>query len=411
MIWIHISNILNETKFTGIVRTEYELCLYAHQLYEQGHQIGFSTFDERIGFIQLSPQQVLNVLNNLKNGHALCKKLTRKQKFKRSILKRINALKVFFGHVHHYFNDGDVVISVGQKLDTKEMPSFLLIKKQINLQLKFLCHDLMPINYPQFVVSGNDSLFARYINQVIKVADYFYCNSEYTKNELTDYYLRMNTPPPPMGVVTLGCDLYTKKYTDRPNAFLKYITSQKYLLYVSTIEARKNHQLIYDMYIKLIEQGVENLPKVYFVGRRGWKVDELLKKLDSDDRIKDQIVVADNISDTELVLLYQKCWFTIYPSFIEGYGLPVAESLSFGKYCLSSNAGSLPEAGGEFIDYINPYDLEKWREKFLFLINHPEYIAQKEQYIQKHYKAVSWQSCAKQILDVEFANSQHNIPS
>ncbi len=286
------------------------------------------------------------------------------------------------------------------------MHSLFLIKKHVDVQFKLLCHDLMPINYPEFVNSGNDRLFEKYFNQEMMVFDLFYCNSEFTKNEIIEYYEKSDIPLPSMSVVTLGCDLYTKKTSGKNTALIEYILSEPYLLFVSTIEVRKNHQLIYDMYVRLIEQGVDNLPKICFVGRRGWKVDELFKKLDEDARIKDKIIILDNVSDAGLVTLYKNCWFTLYPSFIEGYGLPVAESLSFGKYCLSSNAGSLPEAGGDFIDYINPHDLNKWIEKFLFLINNPNYIQEKEQKIRTYYTPTSWEACAKQLLDVEFQQKQ-----
>lgn len=402
MIWINISNILQETKFTGIVRTEYELCNYAYQLYEQGQPIGFCQFNELTGFIKLDYALIQETLFNLKHGKATLTKQNRKNKLMRSVLKRLNKLKLLFGKINHCFQDGDVIISAGQKLGTAEMRSLLLIKKYVNVQFKLLCHDLMPINYPEFVASGNNNLFERYFNEAMLVVDHFYCNSEFTKNEIEDYYTKLGTDTPSMSVVTLGCDLYTKHSSTQQNALIEYITSKPYIIFVSTIEARKNHQLIYDMYITLIEQGIENLPKVCFIGRRGWKVEKLLNALDQDTRIKDKIMILDNISDENLVTLYKNCWFTLYPSFIEGYGLPVAESLSFGKYCLSSNAGSLPEAGGDFIDYINPYDINKWSEKFLFLINNPEYIQEREQKICTDYYPTSWEACAKQLLDIEF---------
>lgn len=399
MIWVNISNILYETKFSGIARTEYELCLYAYRLYQKGYDIGFVAYDERMGFNRLEYQTINHVLSQLKQGIFVKKtKPTRKQKLKRSISKRINSLKLLFGHVTHCFNHDDVIISVGQKLGTSEMKSLMLIKKRINIQFKLLCHDLIPLNYPQFFFQKNSHLFSQYIQYAVRVVDQFYCNSEFTKKELIDYCQKNHIQPPPMHTVTLGCDLYTKKALGKSNPFIQEIIKTPYVLFVSTIEVRKNHQLIYDMYLQLIEQGYDNLPTMCFVGKRGWKVDALLKNLDNDTRVQDKIIIADNISDANLILLYQKCWFTVYPSFIEGYGLPIAESLSFGKYCLSSNAGSLPEAGGNFVDYLNPNDIESWVDKFAFLITHPEYITTKEKYIQDNYQPVAWESFAKSIL-------------
>ncbi len=55
--------------------------------------------------------------------------------------------------------------------------------------------------------------------------------------------------------------------------------------------------------------------------------------------------------------------FSVFPSFEEGWGLPVGESLIFGRPCLASNASSVPEVGGEFVDYIDPFNTNDGYEK------------------------------------------------
>lgn len=407
MIWINVCNIIFEKKFSGIARTEFELCLYAYNLSKQGYNFSFCTFDDRVGFIKLNNTDIEKILYNLKNGIAETKKRPKlKIRLKNSTLKRINKIKIALGIVKHPFQNNDTIISVGQKLGNSEMRSIGFIKKKLQLTLKVLCHDLIPISHPNFFFGKNVQLFFQYIREATRVVDFFYCNSNYTKTELTNYYHKNNLTPPPMQVITLGCDLHNKAKTILGGDSINKLITEPYLLFVSTIEIRKNHQLIYEMYLKLLKQGADNLPKIYFVGRRGWKVDDLLHQLDNDERIQDKIILLNNITDNQLLQLYKNCWFTLYPSFIEGYGLPVAESLSMGKYCLSSNAGSLPEAGGEFIDYLSPYELDSWCEKFLFLINNPDYITQKEQHIKDNYRPVSWEHFAKEILKNELSSEQ-----
>lgn len=411
MIWVNISNILKVDKFSGIARTEYELCTYAYKLFKQGYPIKFSTFDECLGFIEISSEKLSVVLHNLKNDSVVLNgRLAFKPKLKRSILKRLNIIKIYCGTVNYCFSNDDSIVSVGQNLSFGEMRAFGIVKSKINIQLRLLCHDLIPINYPEFFLSQNTNLFSNYMKQTIKVVDYFYCNSEFTKQELTDYHVKMKVKQPPMNVVTLGCDLYTKKIKNPLSQTLQELISQPYLLFVSTIEIRKNHNLIYQVYLKLLEQGVQHLPRIYFVGKRGWKVEKLLNSLDNDSRIKEKIFILDRISDSDLIQLYKYCWFTLYPSFIEGYGLPVAESLSFGKFCLSSDAGSLPEVGKNWIDYADPYQLDQWVEKFLFLINHPEYIVEKEKIIREQYRPVSWEECSREILNSELIDFKQELP-
>lgn len=405
MLWINLSNILIENRLSGISRVEYEFCSHARELQKQGAELRFCTFDDRMGFIQVNNESVDEALHKLKfiAYNPTTKKLKLGAKLNRSFYKRLNKIQRKFGYVNHPFKTSDVILGVGLRSNASEMHSLLIIKRSINIQVKLFCYDIIPINLPYFCDAGLVHLFSHYMKEAIKVADFFYCDSEHARIELLEYYQKNNITAPPTKSVVLGCDIHTR-FTESDDSVAKLI-KEPYLLFVSTIEIRKNHELIYNMYLKLLEQGVQNLPKIYFIGKRGWKVERLLHLLDNDDRIKDHIILLNGITDSQLVTLYKNCWFTLFPSFMEGYGLPVAESLAMGKYCLSSNAGSLPEAGGEFIDYLSPYDINAWCDKFLFLINNPDYIAQKEQYIQEHHQPVSWESFSKEIFTRELTNT------
>jgi glycosyltransferase involved in cell wall biosynthesis len=69
-----------------------------------------------------------------------------------------------------------------------------------------------------------------------------------------------------------------------------------------------------------------------------------------------------DVTDAELDLLYRKCMFTTFPSFAEGWGLPVGESLAHGKITICSPVGGIPEVGGELLDYIDPYNVSSGLE-------------------------------------------------
>jgi glycosyltransferase involved in cell wall biosynthesis len=72
--------------------------------------------------------------------------------------------------------------------------------------------------------------------------------------------------------------------------------------------------------------------------------------------------VLENVSDAQLALLYSACYFTVFPSRAEGYGLPVAESLGAGKLCVASNATSIPEVAGDLADYFDPWEKSQIRD-------------------------------------------------
>src|SRR5262249_15567171 len=119
------------------------------------------------------------------------------------------------------------------------------------------------------------------------------------------------------------------------------ILAEPFLLFVSTIESRKNHQVLCRAYAQLVDWGVTGLPRLVFAGGVGHGGRQVIDEIAADHRLRDRVTVLSGASDTELVALYERCLFTLFPSLYEGWGLPVSEALSAGKFCISSNQGSL----------------------------------------------------------------------
>jgi hypothetical protein len=147
-----------------------------------------------------------------------------------------------------------------------------------------------------------------------------------------------------------------------------------FVLFVSTIESRKNHIGAFNAWQSLIlKHGAHAVPKLVCVGNAGWLNDAVHAKLAASAELRRQVVMLSHISDEDLASLYRNCLFTLYPSHYEGWGLPVTESLSHGKASLISDASSLPEAGGDFADYFragSDADLMVAAETLIFDVNH-----------------------------------------
>ena len=104
--------------------------------------------------------------------------------------------------------------------------------------------------------------------------------------------------------------------------------------------------------------------------------------------------------DDELAWLYRNCAFTMYPSFYEGWGLPVSESLAYGKYCLASDTSSLPEAGAGLAGHLDPLDFVAWRDAVLALIRSPELLEAHETKIRDTYRPTTWAQSASRLREV-----------
>ena len=200
-----------------------------------------------------------------------------------------------------------------------------------------------------------------------------------------------------MRVVYLGCDIQGAHGVISEE--IQLLCQKPFLLFVSTIERRKNHETLYRAYIELINQGYVDLPQLVFVGKIGWGVADLLKDLALDPRIQPYIRILNHVTDAELALLYERTLFTLYPSLYEGWGLPVAESLAHGKFCLVSNNSSLPEVGGEYVEYLDAWDVPSWAKKIYWYCKNPKALHEKERHILESFHAHSWQDSSKSILN------------
>ena len=171
------------------------------------------------------------------------------------------------------------------------------------------------------------------------------------------------------------------------------------MLFVSTIEIRKNHRLLVRVWRRLLERhGADVIPVLVFAGQIGWSVDGLLAELAASGYLDGKIELMLNLPDTELCRAYRSCLFTIFPSFCEGWGLPIAESLAQGKLCVASNRTSIPEVGGDFVDYFDPSDDDDALAKIERLLLDPGYLAAREARLRAEYRPPTWADCVRSLI-------------
>lgn len=174
-----------------------------------------------------------------------------------------------------------------------------------------------------------------------------------------------------------------------------------FILFVSTIERRKNHETLYKAYHLLCRAGLKDkLPKLVFVGMPGWGVGDFLKDLELDPLIQGLVVQFNHVNDAELLELYKESLFCVYPSLYEGWGLPVGEALSLGKVVLSSDQGSLPEVGGDLVRYVPAWDPQAWADAILELTMHETELDRLAVKVRSDYRTRTWLDTAKAVAEV-----------
>lgn len=259
-----------------------------------------------------------------------------------------------------------------------------------------LSHDLLPIVTPHFAGHATDSL-SNYNSKVMPIASLVLANSQSTKRDIVAWLQSRKLVVPKIEVFRIGED-FTFDTPAKPKSEDFVATGLKggdYILSVGTIEARKNHALLYYTYKLGKSKGVK-LPKLLIVGRRGWMTDDIYHYMTNDPETKNDIIPLHDISDAELSWLYDNSLFSIYPSFYEGWGMPIAESITRGVPSLAGNRSSMPEVAPGFAHYFNPSSTDELLDGIITMLE-PGYL-QKEKARLKEYKTTTWDDSFAQVI-------------
>lgn len=293
---------------------------------------------------------------------------------------------------------GDTYVIMMGEWHTQEYIDKIISYSKQGISLVQFCYDVLPLVQPQY--SGHSTLsMDNYNSQVMPLCTKVLCISQHTARDLSDWLKSKKLPVPPLGVFRLGDD-FEKKKTVKPGdqKFLQAFPNNcKYILCVGTIEARKNHMLLYYGY-KLAAQRNITLPKLVIVGRRGWKTDDFYEFATKDPIIENSFIFLESATDEELSWLYEKAILSVYPSFYEGWGLPIAESIMHGLPCISSNTSSMPEIAGSIINYFEPASTDEFLSSLQHLLIPSNLKAAKKKL--KQYTPTTWDQTFKQVKNL-----------
>jgi len=265
-------------------------------------------------------------------------------------------------------------------------------------------HDFIPAIAPNHFVPDLVQDFLGWTCDVFRHAEFFLVNSRSTRDDLhrVANILGYHVPPAHVACVPLDADFRRPGLAEAALSELDRweLCEGRYVLFVSTVESRKNHQSAFLAWRDLIDRhGAERVPDLVCVGNRGWLNDHVYAALDDDPVLAGKVRMLSHLSDEQLSLLYRRCLFTLYPSLHEGWGLPITESLCYEKVPVVCRQSSMPEAGGRFACYFEPGDLAGLVAAAEHLIFDPMGRAALEQQIRDGFVPRSWRDVAQQIMD------------
>jgi glycosyltransferase involved in cell wall biosynthesis len=423
VVWFEVEDFLRYFDHfrnpTGLQRVPFEIYLEAERLYGQSGRIRFcrlSAYSKQllpIGFEAIRTQYLnppgaaapwrsiwgpARIWDELRSAVPM---ILRHPRFFFSLA--LDAARDLLGrrwHRHLFerlVQPGDIIVSLGAAWGVPQyMKHMAEAKRRYGIRFAILIHDLIPIEYESLVEHRHVAQFRGWLEDALPVADVVLTASKHSRNALVKLAETAGWLLPRVEALEPGSGL-----NDRLTSGCEGTLSlpQRFVLFVSTIEIRKNHRLLVKVWLRLLERhGADAVPALVFVGQIGWLVDDLLAELKDSDYLGGKIMLMAKLSDAELRQAYRASLFTVFPSLCEGWGLPIAESLMHGKFCVASNRTSIPEVGGDLIDYFDPSDEADALAKIERLLLDPDYLSAREARLRAEYRPRSWADCVHALI-------------
>ena len=274
------------------------------------------------------------------------------------------------------------------RLDRPE--HFAWLEKRPDIRPVFFVHDLIPIDFPEYVVPGEDSRHRVRMDTVARHAAAVLVNSADVGQRFSAHCGKAGLPSPPVTVAPLAVEPVFLATPQRPAA------GRPYFVVCSTIEARKNHLLLLQVWREFAARLGAETPALVIVGRRGWENEAAIDLLDRSVALRGHVFEASGLSTAGLAELVAGARALLMPSFAEGYGIPIIEALSVGTPVLASDIPVHREVAGERATFVHPLDGPGWADAIQRLARgEPEAVG-------PGYAAPSWDGHFR-VIDQVFA--------
>lgn len=291
---------------------------------------------------------------------------------------------------------GDNVVFTGVVWNTSDALLFAALKER-GVTISVLVHDIIPVTHPELVSSAHVRSFIHWLSVVAQTASIIFVSNAIVAQEISKWLLRAQLfPQISIKVIPFG----TRTLYSNQRIFEKVasLVGREFVLSVGTIDRRKNQRLVCESWLELYDRGSgRNIPRLVLVGRD----DEGLSSEPRFSRLVDLgvIIFIATASDAEVAELYRTCLFTVFPSTSEGFGLPVAESIAYGKLCLSADLAVIKAHAGDLAWYFDPRSRESLSAQLEKALFKPADRGVAEARIRSEFKPTSWAAAVRSIVE------------
>ena len=265
------------------------------------------------------------------------------------------------------------------------------LKAICDSKIIFYLHDLIPIDYPEYVRKGDEDTHAKRVSAMASYGDLIAVNSNSTKVRFKEFCRQINITPPTTIPLRIGVEDSFLEGEDPTFNESPHLGYGSYFVIIGTIEPRKNHLLLLLIWRRLYKELGCDCPKLVIIGTRGWNINNIVELLDRCPSLKDTVVEYNGLDDRKLTRLLRNARALLAPSFSEGWGMPLVEAMSLGVPVICSDIEAHRESTQGLAMYIDPLNGDAWRRAILQYNNSPESI-QAAISKQKSFNPPTWSS-------------------
>jgi glycosyltransferase involved in cell wall biosynthesis len=266
-----------------------------------------------------------------------------------------------------------------------EQPRFFAwLAKRPDVDGVFMIHDLLPLDYPEFFEDGETEKFRARIDTALRYGRAFLVSTEVVRRRLQQEMAARGFEERPIWAQPFPSPLAA--FTPSLSALRR--PKHPYFVVIGTIEPRKNHLLLLNVWRALVRYS-PNPPRLVIVGERGWENEQVIDILDRCETLAPHIAEVSGLGSRDLADLIAGARAVLAPSFDEGYGLPIVEALSLGAPVVASDSPAAREVSQGRARLLSPVDGERWRVEIERLATDDHYYAE-QQARSAGFRAPNW---------------------
>ncbi len=298
---------------------------------------------------------------------------------------------------------GDAICALGSFWGLPKAAEAFRAAHNRGMRVFVLVHDLIPMKLPETVDFKTALSFYDWLADTVAYCTGYLANSASTARDLQAFLQELGQTRPitvtPLAQAALATPALPGINGTRPEAHAETLARSKtagtmsgavreatqvpYVLSVGTIEPRKNLWRLVQAWQHLAQDPTLDMPRLVLAGKRGWLTDGFLDMLARTGGLGGWVTYLEAPRDVELDYLYRNCLFTATVSLYEGWGLPIGEGLGYGKTGVVARVASMPEVGGNMVEYCDPHSVRDITRALRTLVATPDTRVAYEETIAK----------------------------